>query len=475
MQLSTPSQQSERPAPQVAFASTDEVNSQAVGGLSDLVSRYNAKCITHWRADPSDEPDTPAEDDPREPQASGPKTKGLTPSFHTERMSELLANAAHDLAQECLRKGQFTYQLFQSEEPILLVAAPAHGINDYALTVVFPLNTKPPSEEQVNTQTRIHLRCQDAALAASRVGIAHLRVQADTAANANFPSELTWPQINQELRKRVFSSVAEWCKSIRSIVLTLAVVILLGFIPWPFTVSAKAICEPAIRRFVATPFDSKLLKCKVVPGEKVIEGQLLAVLDGSDLRSRVAALQAQYSQSQQRRSAAMKSGNASEAELERLESVRLHEEIEILKQQQMNLEIRSPINGFVVSGDMIRVEGSPLSIGDNLFEIAPLADLVVEIAVPEQEIGYVEEGMECRITLEAARGESRKTEITSIHPRSEIRENQSVFIAEAKLENSDDDIRPGMTGQARVSIGWRPIGWVLLHRPVESLRRFVGW
>ena len=62
-----------------------------------------------------------------------------------------------------------------------------------------------------------------------------------------------------------------------------------------------------------------------------------------------------------------------------------------------------------------------------------------------------------------------------IHPRSEVVDDESVFIAELKLDNPDGSLRPGMNGQARVESERRSLGWVLFHKPWMSCRRAVAW
>ena len=65
--------------------------------------------------------------------------------------------------------------------------------------------------------------------------------------------------------------------------------------------------------------------------------------------------------------------------------------------------------------------------------------------------------------------------IDRVQPRAEIRDQQSVFIGTALLENQDGRLRPGMEGKARVLCPKRPVGWLLFHKPWEALRMWSGW
>ncbi|WP_197167720.1 efflux RND transporter periplasmic adaptor subunit [Neorhodopirellula pilleata] len=230
-----------------------------------------------------------------------------------------------------------------------------------------------------------------------------------------------------------------------------------------------------MRRYVAAPYDARLLRSDVVVGQQVKQGDLLATLDGGELRSQLASVQAKLAQAEQRELAALSTGDHSKSEFERLEVEHLRRESELLERRQRNLEIRSPIDGVVVTGDLERAEGAPLSVGDNLFEIASLDHLIAEIAIPEQDILFVSDDLRVSIFVDAMPGTRLESTIERIHLRNEIRDNTSVFIAEANLSNDDALLRPGMIAKATINAGYRAIGWQLFRRPYNAARQWVGW
>jgi multidrug efflux pump subunit AcrA (membrane-fusion protein) len=163
------------------------------------------------------------------------------------------------------------------------------------------------------------------------------------------------------------------------------------------------------------------------------------------------------------------------AEISRYDLERLRLRQRLLTHRSENLDIRSPISGLVVSGDLKKSVGVPLSSGDRMFEIAPLDRILVEVAIPEADIRHTAIEQEVEVWLDAFPGDSWTGQVKRIHPRSEIREQEHVFIAEIELENERDRLRPGMRGTGRVSTGLRPAGWILLHRPWEALLMKLGW
>ena len=290
-----------------------------------------------------------------------------------------------------------------------------------------------------------------------------------------YPAQATWKELFAPIVAKLKHSLAQHKSNAKTYIGSLVAVMVVAIIPWPHRVGCDVVCEPAVRRYVSAPFDATLLSSNVKAGQRVTAGQVLAVLDGGDLRAELAAKQAELLQAGQRQMAALASGDHSIAENERLEVEQLKQEIELLENRQEKLEIRSPIDGVVVTGDLERVAGAPLGVGDSLFEIASLEQLIAEVAVPESDITFVDDSMNVNIVLDAAPALAQKTKIQHVHLRSEIRDNASVFVAEAPMSNPDGLFRPGMSGTASVHAGYQPLGWILFHRPYDALRQSIGW
>ena len=90
-------------------------------------------------------------------------------------------------------------------------------------------------------------------------------------------------------------------------------------------------------------------------------------------------------------------------------------------------------------------------------------------------IGRVE-GDNARIHIEEFRRlASWRGAVENIRPRAEQRDGQQVFVAEVSLDNTASQLRPGMSGVARITSRSQPIGWILFHRPLEALIRLWGW
>ena len=254
-----------------------------------------------------------------------------------------------------------------------------------------------------------------------------------------------------------------------------AVVTAILLIPMDYRVKCELQLQPVSRRFVAAPFSAPLKKCFVEPGDIVHENELLARLDGRELKWKLAEIRADVGKARKEYNTHLSDQEFGLAAIARHELERLENRAALLAAREENLEIRSPMAGVVVAGDLRDTEGVPLETGQTLFEVAPLNRMIVEIEIPEEDVRHVSSNMELTFHLNAMPGDIFQTQVLRIHPCAELRNHENVFVAEAELDNSSKTFRPGMKGLAKVSTGTRPIGWNLFHKPVAHLTGWLGW
>lgn len=286
------------------------------------------------------------------------------------------------------------------------------------------------------------------------------------------------------LQKQADSRWLKWAQSVRALLTrsrlelagwicgAIAVVLLL---PIDYAVHATCELRPMERRFVAAPFDGPLLKCLVEPGDIVKKDQLLAILDGREIRWELAEVQANLHKATKERNTHMTSREFGNAAIALHEIERLQQRSELLAHRDSSLEIRSPADGVVVSGDHREAEGVPLEMGQTLFEIAPLNAMVIEICIPESDVRHVRNGMTVHAQLDAVPEDSIEATIRCIHPRAELRDGNNVFVAEADVVNTSGVLRPGMRGSSDVSTGRRMLGWNLFNKPIAYVLGWLGW
>jgi RND family efflux transporter MFP subunit len=259
--------------------------------------------------------------------------------------------------------------------------------------------------------------------------------------------------------------------------LVMAGLVLFGvalLVPVQHRIKTDCVLEPVSKRFVAAPFDAKLDHTLVEPGAVVKAGQVVARLDDSEIQiersSHLAALQRES----KRFDHALAGRNIAESQIAKHEMEKIELEIALTEKRLAQMEITSPIDGVIVSGDLKKAEGAPLKVGQTIFEIAPLKKLNVEVLIPESEISLVRAGMRVDLRTDAFPLQEFRGAIKQIHPRSEMRHDRNVFIADFELDNADELLKPGMNGDAKIATSYRMLGWILFHRAWEKLMFSAG-
>lgn len=246
-------------------------------------------------------------------------------------------------------------------------------------------------------------------------------------------------------------------------------------VPMPYRVKCECQIQPTQRRFVAAPYDGILEKSLVEVGEVVTQGQVIARLEGRQLRIELAGVEAEFEGARRRRDSSLAVREIAQSQIAKSEMNRLAARTQMLNNRIKDLEVRSPIDGVIVSGDMDKVQGAPLEMGQNLFEVAPLETMVAEIGIPEAEIHYTKNDDPVTLKINSFPFEKWSGKVQQIHPSAEIIGGDTVFVAEVEIDNASGELRPGMEGTAKIATGWSPLGWNLFHGAWESLRYWTIW
>jgi hypothetical protein len=262
----------------------------------------------------------------------------------------------------------------------------------------------------------------------------------------------------------------------RVAIIAAAVMLLLLLIcPVPYPASCSVLVEPVGSRVVSAPFEAMLESVAVEPGDEVKMGQSLAALDGRPLRLEQQSIDAEIQQATKQQDVAIAAGRIAEAQLAQLKCQQLRRQRELLERRLNQLNIISPIEGVIVAGDLRRSIGVPLEAGQVLFEVAPLDRVVLEVEIPESEIGLVNDDSPVQLRVESARVGNVDATLTKIYPMAQLREEKSVFVAPIEVDNQSRQYRPGMRGRATVFGPVRPWVWRHIRGFVEQVAWLARW
>lgn len=277
--------------------------------------------------------------------------------------------------------------------------------------------------------------------------------------------------------RRAARRIARAAPKVRGLTIVAAAIIVAAglCIPVPYNVGVQCELQPDVRRFVAAPHAGEFQKSLVKPGDIVARGQVLARMDGRESRWELAGVVAEWERARKSRDVNMAAGKTAAAQVDQLETQRQEVKRQMLERRLASLEIKSPVDGIVVAGDLQRSEGVPVNVGQVLYEVAPLGRMTAELAITDEEISGVSSGMPVTLRLDSHPERQWSGALARIHPRSVTREKDNVFLGEIPLDNADGALRPGMKGRATVRTGPRSVGWVLFHRPWNYLMTWLDW
>ena len=264
----------------------------------------------------------------------------------------------------------------------------------------------------------------------------------------------------------------------RVILVPLLLIAMVLSIPFPMKIKCDTELQPRKRRLVSASFDGRLESVFVEPGDLIKKGETIARMDAREIQWELDSLEADYNRAKKERDTASAPPlvDRAKAQIAEYEMQRLEGQRQLLKDRILNLDIRSPIDGVVLSGEMDKLEGARLKMGQTLIEVGPLDEIVFEIAIPDNTVSHVQVGNEVFVKLDSLPNRTFRGVMDRIHPRSEQREHANVFIGEVHLANpADVNLRPGMGGRAKIVGRRHPLAWNLFHRAIEQLVFRIGW
>ena len=275
----------------------------------------------------------------------------------------------------------------------------------------------------------------------------------------------SWPSIVIRMARRTTMTLA-----VAGMLLALLAV-------WPvhYRVACTARVETTEQRLVATPFEATLLKTNVKPGDAVRAGDVLLVLDGRPLRLEREAVEAEIGQVSKEHDVALATRRIADAQQAALKKQQLTRQHDLLSDRLGRLEVTSPIDGIVVSGDLDKYVGSPLERGQTLIEVAPMDRMIIEVEIPEHEIAYVTTNSDTRVKLDAIGGKSIRMPLSDLYPSAELRDDRNVFVGRIEIDNARHDLRPGMRGEATTYGPLRPWIWSWVRGGIERALWWIGY
>ena len=252
----------------------------------------------------------------------------------------------------------------------------------------------------------------------------------------------------------------------------LIVAALLTIIPWPMRVGTDATVIPADRRVISAMQGGTVKQVFVHEGDAVKPGQVLAQLDDSEDRVKLAEADASLSQARRELAEAEFRNDPSAAGQAQLRNQLYYAEVALEQQRINEARLTSPIGGIVVTPKVEDKTGTMLKAGDTFCEIVAQDRMAAEMSVPETDLPLVQPGEKIALKLNAFPTITFKGTVERLGAQTHTDSGDQYFLVRAIFENTGGSARDGMVGRARIeshggwfSSGWYPIGYAILRSP----------
>lgn len=238
-----------------------------------------------------------------------------------------------------------------------------------------------------------------------------------------------------------------------------------------FTVRATATLEPKTKQFITAPLSGYIQSSSVRAGEFVNKGQVLAKLDDNEMELERLKLKSEYEQLMiEKRAGVFNRDDRSKVSIIAAQIKQNEARLKLINEQIKHTQIISPFDGVIVTGDLTQFLGTPVKVGQSLFEVAPNNSFHLRIDVDERDISEIKQGIKGRLVLTALPNEELSFEVVRTLPISEAKDGNNYFLVEANLIDVNEVLRPGMKGVAKLDIDERKMIWVWFRRVTNWIK-----
>ena len=257
-----------------------------------------------------------------------------------------------------------------------------------------------------------------------------------------------------------------------------AAILLLIFCPLPLRISGTAVVAPQSVVTLAAPVEGTIANVYAREGQHVNRGEVLGTMDDWSWRNQLTAAQAKYEAAMLAMQGDLARHSAQAGE-DRTQADYLRAEMERTRLRIANAQLRSPIDGVVMTPDLQNAAGEHLDAGAAFAQVLNLASARINIAVDQQDAHLVKAGQTAAVKLDSFPAQTLHGQVFSISPEAQPSGDGRVFYAHVLLPNGNAEMRTGMDGRAKIFAGFRPAGYVLLRAPAlwvwEKLWDWIGW
>ncbi len=241
-------------------------------------------------------------------------------------------------------------------------------------------------------------------------------------------------------------------------------------VPLPWRVSAPARLEGSVQRAVVAAADGFLQQANVRPGDRVVAGQVLAQLASQDMELERKRRESELRQHESGYRAAQARNDRTQMVVSQSKAAEAQALLTLAETQLDRTRLQAPFDGIVIKGDLSQTLGAPVQRGEVLMVLAPNDSFRLIVEVDETDIAAIQPGQKGQLALAARPEQPLGFTTRRIVPVATAADGRNYFEVEATPDRAQSDLRPGLSGVAKIEVGERSLGWLLFHRAAAWLR-----
>lgn len=255
---------------------------------------------------------------------------------------------------------------------------------------------------------------------------------------------------------------------------------LLGLVPVRLTALAPAEVTPLRPIPVTSPVEAVVSRVVVKPNQEVKANELLAILDDTTVRNRLAIAEKALEIARadlQRVVYKSFSDEASRLELQVLEA-RVREktaEASHLSEVLGRLKLTAPQGGVAIFTDAEEWAGKPVQVGQRVMVVADPSLVDLTVYLPPEDAVELESGAEVVMYLHVnplapVRATLSRTSYEAVPGP----DGKLAYLVRADIAPGEERPRIGLRGTAKISAGRVTLAFYLFRKPISFVRRALG-
>ena len=174
----------------------------------------------------------------------------------------------------------------------------------------------------------------------------------------------------------------------------------LAFCPLPMRLGGDAVVAPQHLVTIAAPVDGNVTAVFAREGQRVTAGQVLGAMNDWQWRADLASTEAKYQQAMLVMQNDLAHG-AAQSGADREQAEFLRAEMQRARTRVDDAQLRSPIDGIVVTPALGNTAGKHLDAGDAFAQVLDLSTAMVLVSIPERDTALMSQGEKVAIKLDS--------------------------------------------------------------------------